>query len=212
LLFIIAALGAKAQNYRQINFLNKGVYFALRPGFSYDYMSARGSMGYLHFNRPRQKQLSLMMDWDADKFKGWMIRAEVSYKSMSFYGQGFESKSQLNTYEIRGFTLVPEVVFMYGSTRLNSLRIIGGIGLGLSGSTVTRNQFTIYQDGRPPVTNNKQFDAEGGDFIATINASLMYKRRWEANFKYWPFAWHDAINDKNRLNSHSISFALCYWL
>lgn len=211
-LSIMTGMGLQAQNFRQINYLNKGIYFSVRPGVAYEYMTTKGYLAdHLHFNKPRQTQLSLLMDWDADEFKGFMIRGEVSYKSMSFHGQGFADNKRFDTYELSGFILVPEVAFLFGSTRLRPLRVIGGIGLGLTGATVTRNDYTMKFEGAPPITNTTYFNAQGGDAIATITACLMYKRRWEFNCKYWPFVWYNGSDNTNHLNSHSISFALCCW-
>jgi hypothetical protein len=211
--WITATLGLKAQNYRQSDFFHKGVYIALRPGAAYEFAQPKGYLiDHLSFNKPRQFQLSAIMDWDDNDLKRFMVRCEVSYKQMGFNGQGVAYEGRYDTYELRGFSVVPEVALMYGSSRRRSLRFLAGIGLGMTLARATRNDYTIHEQRRPPVADNDHFSAQTDDYIATFTTCLIYQRRWELNVKFWPFTWYDSKEKENWLNSQSVSFAVCYWL
>lgn len=204
----ISSQSLTAQNTQQKRVKKKYVYVSVRPGISLDHMRMKGYFKEpVRFNNPANLCFAGALDFDYD---GEVIfRTEVTYKPMHFHTEGGGGENNtFNTYELKGFSVIPEFQLLIKKSLNSNVNIYGGAGFGYRLSKVWKNKITYV--GNSPRGAASSLNVETNDGVVSCAIGLIYRNRYEFNCKLSVTQWGNSSIDK--LTNRSVILGVCYRL
>jgi hypothetical protein len=204
----ISCLSVPAQNTPPKGASTKYVYVSIRPGISFDHMRVKGYFKEpVKFNSPDNLCIAASLDVDYD---GEVIfRTEVTYTPVRFHTEGGRSEANtFYTYDLTGFSVIPQFLLFLKKSLSSDLNIYGGAGFGYRLSKILKNEVTFA--GAPPRGAAHSLTIESGDGVVSCAIGLIYRTRYEFNCKLSVTQW--GISSMNKLTNRTVNMGLCYRL
>lgn len=202
----ISTQSLTAQNTQQKRPPKKYVYISIRPGISLDHIRMKGYFKEdVKFNNAGKLCFAGVLDFDYDGVV--IFRTEVTYKPMHFHTEGGGGENNtFNTYELKGFSMIPEFQLLFKKLLNSNLNIYGGGGFGYRFSKVLKNEVTFV--GNSSEANSLKVETSDG--VVSCAIGLIYCSRYELNCKLSVTQWGNSSLDK--LTNRFISIGICYRL
>jgi hypothetical protein len=170
----------------------KWVYFSIRPGVSVDYFKTEGyQVSNTKYNTAKRFVISATIDLDNPEMKGFVVRAEVTYRNQRFHGEGYEEIMGFTKTDLRFRTFTPEFSLLYKIPWHSKLQLYGGGGVGWNTRKIVTNQGVIYYSNRSWQYPDALYLTDQ-EWSFSLSAGLMFKNRIELSTKLFRSEMSDA--------------------
>jgi len=181
-----------AQDSLQTGASNKWVYFSIRPGINIDYFKTEGyEVSNIKYTTAKRFVISAAIDLDNPEMKGFMVRAEVTYRNQRFHGEGKEDIMGYTKYDFHFRTFTPEFSLLYKVPWHSKFQVYGGGGVGWNARKIVTNQGTIYY-GDTPWTYPHALYLNDQEWSLSLSAGVLFKNRIELSAKLFRSEMSDA--------------------
>ena len=181
----------------------KWVYFSVRPGVLVDHFKTKGyEASNTKYNAPARMSVSATVDLDNPEMKGFIVRAELTYRNQRFYGEGQEENLGFTKRYFHFRTLTPELSLLYRYPSRKKLQVYGGGGIGWNLRKFVQNEASYGED---PWRSHPALFLTDQEWSFSLSAGLQLKKRIDLCAKVFLSQMSDAMLYSARSTSKMIS-------